>query len=479
MYFYGSKISTYKAILSSTKYFIKYHILKHISTFRIHSLKIIFALIILSVSCTQDSTSEEVQMDVVLKRLISDVAPNGDYEYYIVPTEEELDDIPQDLRNPLTPEKVELGKMLFFETGLAMNALYNSGIGTYSCSTCHIPSAGFRPGAPQGVADGGVGFGLHGEDRIRNTEYTEDEMDVQSARPLSLINVAFVTNTSWNGQFGSDGANAGTEDLWNQSEAIERNALGYKALETQNFDGLEVHRIETTKALLDQYGYTEMYDEVFPDLNEELRYSNFATSFALSAYLRSVTTSQAPFQYWLKGQSDAMTMQEKLGAEVFFGKARCTNCHYEQNLGSTEFHRLGVKDLYQRPSFSTDITDRRNLGRGGFTLLEEDFYKFKVPQLYNMSDDPFYFHGSSKNTLEEVIDYKIIAESENPNIPTATLSEKFGPLTLSEEERTNLILFLENSLRDPNLSRYQPDFVLSGNCFPNNDPISRFDLGCE
>ena len=100
----------------------------------IHKIRIftyIFTGVILA-SCTQDSTSEEVQLDVTLKRLISNVSPTGSYDYYILPTEDELDDIPQDIRNPLTPEKVELGKILFFETGLAMNARYNSGIGTYS-----------------------------------------------------------------------------------------------------------------------------------------------------------------------------------------------------------------------------------------------------------------------------------------------------------------------------------------------------------
>jgi len=435
--------------------------------------------IVLISSCSQDTTSEDIQMDETLKRLISNVAPDGSYEYYIVPSEEELDQIPQDLRNPLTTEKVELGKMLFFETGLAMNARYNSGMGTYSCATCHLPSAAFKPGAPQGVADGGMGFGLQGEDRVKNADYTEDELDVQSARPLSLINVAFVTNTFWNGQFGSRGANTDTEELWHELEELEGNFLGYEAIETQNFEGVETHRIATNRGLLDQFGYTELYDEVFPELDENLRYSNFATSLALSAYIRSITSSQAPFQSWLKGESEAMSMEEKLGAQVFFGKARCTNCHYQKNLGSDEFHRLGVKDLYQRPSFSTDQSDRRNLGRGGFTLDEEDYFKFKVPTIYNLVDDPFYFHGSSKHTVEEVVDYKILAESENPNVSTESLSEKFFPLELTEDERSNLLSFLKVSLRDPNLDRYEPNFVLSGNCFPNNDPVSRLDLGCQ
>jgi len=379
----------------------------------------------------------------------------------------------------LTAQKVELGKMLFFETGLAQDANFDSGRGTYSCASCHIPSAGFRPGAPQGVADGGQGYGFNGESRLKQREYAESDLDVQSARPLSLVNVAFVTNTFWNGQFGSTGANEDTEEVWDLREDTELNHLGYAAIETQNIEGIKTHRIKVDKDLLDEFGYTSMFDNVFPDIIEEERYSQFAASLALSAYIRSIIGDEAPFQKWLEGDLSAMSYQEKEGMGLFFGKARCANCHYEQNLGSQEFHALGVKDMYQRPSYNTSADDRRNLGRGGFTLKEEDNYKFKVPGLYNASDAPFYFHGASKNTLYDVIDYKIQAQTENYNVDQSLISEQFQPLTLNAEEKEALISFLSVSLRDPNLERYQPIDVLSGLCFPNNDSSSRRDLGCD
>jgi cytochrome c peroxidase len=466
--------STYTLIIC-----INYKILIHKVLIDSIKLGVYFGLLLFISSCTRDTISEQDVLDAALIRQIDRESPTRSADYYILPSSDELNQIPQDPQNPLTPEKVALGNMLFYETGLATDARYTSGIGTFSCSTCHVPSKGFRPGTFQGVADGGLGFGVAGENRVRDSNYQEDEMDVQSARPLSLVNVAFVTNTSWNGQFGSDGANVGTENLWHQSEAIERNSLGFSALETQNFDGLEVHRMVTTKEFLDEYGFTEMYDNAFPELSEEMRYSNFATSFALSAYLRTIMSNQAPFQEWLKGNSQAMSLSEKRGATLFFGKANCSNCHYEQNLGSGEFHRLGVKDLYQRPSFNTSISDRRNLGRGGFTMNEEDYYKFKVPTVYNAVDDPHYFHGSSKESIEDVIDYKIAAISENDRVATETLSSKFKPLSLTEEERDDLITFIKVSLRDPDLERYMTSRVLSGNCFPNNDPLSQSDLGCN
>lgn len=446
--------------------------------------KICFVLVsfIIIASCTQDRMPELISLDLDLRDLVKKSSVTNDADFYILPDETDLDSIPQDrTNNPLTPEKVELGKFLFFETGFATDALYPSGVGTYSCGTCHIPEAGFKSGSFQGVADGGEAFGINGEDRRRNTVYQEHELDVQSARPLSLLNVAYVSNTTWNGRFGSMGTNEGTEDFWKVEDGTHNNALGFEAIETQNLKGLETHRIKITKELIDQYGYTELFDASFPELDDEQRYSNYGGSLAISAYIRTLLSNKAPFQDWLKGDRNAMTPDEKKGAILFFGKANCYNCHFNENLGSEEFHALGVKDLDMRNFYKTteeEITDR-NLGRGAFTGQEWDKHKFKVPQLYNMSDSPFYFHGSSIKDLEDVIEYKNNAESESERVPQSKISEKFVPLNLTEEEKQQLLLFLEKSLRDPDLVRYKPSEIKSGNCFPNNDQVSKSDLGCQ
>lgn len=444
-----------------------------------------YTILIMSMlyACTQDSTPELISLDLDLTDLIEKAAPlNGGLDFYILPDESDLAAIPQDsINNPLNPAKVELGKFLFFETGFAMNAVKPEGIGTYSCGSCHIPEAGFKSGMFQGIADGGDGYGIKGEDRVRSDEYIPSDLDVQSIRPLSLLNVAYVKNTLWNGRFGAEGYNEGTEDLWKESDGTHLNELGFKAIETQNLEGLETHRILITEALIDEYGYRELFDEAFPDLSEGLRYSNWGGSLAMSAYIRTLLSNQAPFQDWLKGDRFAMSVEEKKGAILFFGKANCSNCHYNQNLGSSEFHALGVEDMDMRPFFKTtdsEIEDR-NLGRGAFTGDLSDNYKFKVPQLYNQSDSPFFFHGSSVPTLEALIEYKNVAETESDRVPQELLSTKFLPLNLSEEEKQQLLTFLEVSLRDPNLIRYKPTSIKSGFCFPNNDENSKVDLGCN
>ena len=404
----------------------------------------------------------------------------GDPNQYILPHSNDFANIPQSPANPLTPEKVNLGKMLFFETAFGVEAMHPVGLQTFSCSSCHIPAAGFRPNRAQGIADGGVGFGINGESRFKFPGYDASEIDAQGARPLSVLNVAFVTNTMWNGSFGSGGVNIGTEHRWGVSDpgtAINHEHLG--ALEGQNIEGLIVHRLLYTPELVGANGYRALFDTAFPDVPAAERYTRKTASFAISAYLRTLTTTEAPFQRWLSGDKSAMTDEMKRGAILFFDKAGCVRCHNEPNLGSMTFHALGVKDLYENGGLKTSESDPRNFGRGGFTGNPGDMFKFRVPQLYNLGDSGPYFHGSSKRTLEEVIEYFNAGIPENPRVPQEQISPFFHPLGLNAEERQDLIAFIRDGLRDPNLLRYQPDRVMSGFCFPNNDYLSRQEMGCN
>jgi len=442
-------------------------------------LPFLFIIGFIIVSCTKDQMPLLIELDNELRAKIRLISPDGSTDFYKLPNENDLNAIPQDIKNPLTPQKVNLGKLLFYDTGLGQDALKESGVGTFSCASCHIPEAGFRPGTFQGIADGGKGFGINGEGRRKQANYTESELDVQSARPLSLLNVAYVSNTFWNGQFGGGGVNEGTEDVWDLSEETALNHLGFEAIETQNLIGIKTHRITIDKELADNFGYTSMFDEVFSDYTEEERYSQETASLAISAYIRTLMSSEAPFQKWLNGENAALSYDEKKGGILFFGDAQCFQCHFDKNLGSEEFHALGVNDMDQIPSFNTAPDDKRNLGRGGFTLNAEDNYKFRVPQLYNMEGTEFYFHGASKRSIRDVINYKLAAQSENSRVDQSLVSDKLNPINLSEEEISQLEMFIKKSLKDPNLSRYQPVTVPSGFCFPNNDPDSVLDLGCN
>lgn len=430
-------------------------------------------------ACGEDSLPNP--LDVKLEKTLRNASPIGDLNYYILPESDDYAAIPNGKKNPLTKEKVALGKMLFFETGLARDAKYANGAGTYSCATCHVPSAAFMPGRQQGIADGGFGFGNNGEGREKMNNYLPEELDVQGARPISVLNVAYVTNTTWSGKFGAFHANEGTEHLWGLDDpTTETNHLGLDGLEAQNIEGLIIHRMVIDDFVLDTLGYRAMYNEAFGDFPASERYSLLTSSYAISAYLRSLITNRAPFQEWLKGDENAISEAEKRGAVLFYSKAGCYRCHQGPAMNAVSFHAIGVNDLCDLPgSLATGIHDIRNMGRGGFTLRDQDLFKFKVPGIYNMVDSPFYFHGSSKNSLREVVDYFNAGIPENPRVPKSQISPFFHPLNLNESEVEDLVEFLEKSLRDPDLERYAPEQILSNNCFPNNDPLSQDELGCN
>ena len=371
--------------------------------------------------------------------------------------------------------------MLFFETGIGLSPNNAVSKEAYSCSSCHVPSKNFTAGRFQGIADGALGFGLNGEGRTKNPLYLGEQVDAQGARPLPTVNLTYVTNALWAGTFGSFGVNVGTEGSWHQDTLVEINFKGLEGLEANNTRALIVHRQVINKAVTDSLGYTELFNKAFPDIPESERYTLLTGAFAIAAYFRTILTNQTPFQEWLKGDRSAMTEEQKRGALLFFGKAGCVNCHNSPSLNNMEFFALGVNNLYQSGYnvFRTGPTDGRNLGRGGFTKRAEDLHKFKVPQLYNMKDVGFYFHGASKTSLRDVVQYFNKGIPENPDVPASQISGFFRPLGLTDTEVDELVEFLENGLYDPNMTRYMPEVTMSGNCFPNNDLQSKVEMGCH
>lgn len=444
---------------------------------------IFFALLLLAYlfSCKHEVT--ETTIDGQLTEALRLASPNGDASFYRMPTGNDFTQLPnQDPKNKVNMARVILGKMLFYETGIALEPKQGVSKETYSCSSCHIPERGFTAGRIQGIADGGVGFGHSGEGRSKNLSYAGDEVDAQGARPLPVINLTYVTNALWAGNFGSFGTNVGTESVWSNDTLTEINYEGLEGLEANNFRALIVHRQVINKAVTDSLGLTFFFDMAYPEIPPSQRYTRKTAGFAIAAYFRSILTNEAPFQQWMRGNYEAMNEEQKRGALLFFGKAGCSRCHNSPSLNNMKYFALGVNNLYQTGGdqvFRTSATDKRNFGRGGFTTRPEDMFKFKVPQLYNLKDVGFYFHGASKRSLREVVEYFNNAVPENPDVPKTQISSFFHPLGMTQAEMDDLVEFLENGLFDPNMQRYVPAAIMSGNCFPDNDPQSQLDMGCK
>ena len=163
-------------------------------------------------------------------------------------------------------------------------------------------------------------------------------------------------------------------------------------------------------------------------------------------------------------------MKKKQGAILFFGKAKCVACHTGPALSAMKFYGLGMTDLHTGSYGASQVVQAdqakvENKGRGGFTGRAEDFYKFKVPQLYNLKDSPFYGHGASFTSLEEVVAYKNAAIPQNAVVPHAQLATEFKPLNLTTTEIKQLVTFLRDGLHDPELRRYVPSSLPSGVSF--------------
>ena len=436
-------------------------------------------LLTLFISCSTESEYTTLAEDLTNAELQTTLIKlSGNLNYYMLPNSTDYSKIPSDPKNPITEEKVLLGQLLFHETGIGLEGKTETNKETYSCASCHHSAAGFQSGIQQGIGDGGMGFGIAGESRIIDPLYTEDMIDVQPIKSPTVLNSAYQKLMLWNGQFGATSKNIGTEANWTEGTPKAVNQMGFEGVETQAIAGLSVHRMALDKAFCDANEYSSLFDKAFPDVAITERYSLVYAGLAIAAYERTILSNDTNFQNWLKGDLNAMTPTEKKGALLFFGKAKCYQCHNGPALNSDEFYALGMKDL-EGPNVYGIIDDVTKKGRGGFTNKTSDNYKFKVPQLYNLTDVQFFGHGGSFTSIKEVIAYKNIATHENTEVSASELSGKFSPLDLSEEEVDLIATFIETSLSDKNLNRYTPGELPTGLCFPNADPRSRADMHCN
>ncbi len=445
------------------------------------NLKLLITLVIPLIfslsSCKDDDT---VNFDDELQILLTEKSATGSLDYFEMPHASDFNDIPQDPLNPLTTEKVTLGQLLYHETALGIAPMQDIGEATYSCASCHFAKAGFQAGRFQGIGEGGMGFGQSGERRVINPNYDPMDIDVQPLRSPTTLNVAYQTNMLWNGQFGATGVNEGTEAQWTPDTPIEINNLGFEGVEVQAIAGLGVHRMGILEVVAALPEYKTLFDNAFSNLSEDERYTKITAGMAIAAYERTLLPNESPFQKYLKGDQGALTDKQKMGAMVFLDNGNCVSCHTGPALNEMAFRAIGAGNLVDcgELTYKTPENDPSNLGRGQFTKNPADNYKFKTPQLYNLKDSPFYFHGSTLSSIKDVIAYKNNGVAQNAAVAENQLDPLFKPLNLTPREVDQLIDFIENGLYDPNLTRYEPSELPSGNCFPMNDVESRIDLGC-
>lgn len=332
--------------------------------------------------------------------------------------------IPAD--NPMTPEKIELGKLLYFDPILS---------GNYGmpCSACHRPEAGWA------VQDK-ISFGYPGTTHWRNSQ--------------TVINSAYYGKLFWAGS---------SKSLEGQARSAARGGVAGNG---------EDDMMEARLAFVPEY--RERFRDVFGDDWPSVRHAYMA----IAAFERTLVQTDTPFDEYMRGDDDALTDQQKQGLELFAGKANCIACHNGPLLTNEAYYNLGVPryDGWEEDELA-QITFRFELLAKGVTeekyrkykddpglyfrtKQEADLGKFRVPSLrYTKYTFP-YMHNGMLETLRDVVVF--YNEGGGENDFSATKTDVIQPLGLNDEEIDALVAFLESLsgdeilMDDPDLPVMEP-----------------------
>lgn len=291
-----------------------------------------------------------------------------------------------DLGFPVTPEKVRLGRWLFYDQRLSAD-------GTVSCATCHEPEQGFSERDP-------VSVGVHGRKGTR--------------KALPILNVAFPIYPVffWDGRASS---------LVEQAKGPMTNPV--------EMGMAPAEMVATVRAIA---GYRPYFEVVFGD--ERIDLERIAESIA--AYEATRLSGNAPYDRFDAGDAHALSDEEQRGRDLFFGKAACNQCHLGFNFTDARFHNLGVGFKAPTPG-ANPRTGFADPGRAAVTGRDEDAGAFKTPTLREASKRAPYMHDGSVATLREVVELYNRGGVKNP-----WLSPEIKPLGLSPEEVEAMVAFL-------------------------------------
>ncbi len=143
-------------------------------------------------------------------------------------------------------------------------------------------------------------------------------------------------------------------------------------------------------------------------------------SRALSSFVRSILSGNSPFDRFISGDREALSVEEQAGLRIFRGKGNCTSCHVGPNLTDERTHNTGV-------AWNGSALADPGGGRGDF----------KTPTLREVEHTAPYMHDGSLATLDDVIDFYDGGGRANPS-----LDPEIRPLRLSAEEKRQLVAFL-------------------------------------
>jgi len=259
--------------------------------------------------------------------------------------------IPAD--NPLTAEKVELGKQLYFDKRLSRDD-------TIACASCHDPKKGWSNGEA-------FATGVRGQ--------------VGGRSAPTIVNAAYSELQFWDGR----------------ALALEGQALG----PIQNPIEMDMSLDEVVAKLNKIEGYRTAFRKVF---NTDVTSDGIAK--AIASFERTCLSGDAPYDRFKAGDKAALSEAAQRGMKVFFGKGQCSACHTGGSFTDFSFHNIGIGMDKEKP----------DAGRFEVTKILGDKGSFKTPTLREISRSGPYMHDGRFKTLAEIVDYYDKGGFNNPQL---------------------------------------------------------------
>ncbi len=260
--------------------------------------------------------------------------------------------IPAD--NPQTAQKIELGRLLFFDKRLSKN-------NTIACASCHLPSMAFTDGQP-------VSTGIK-------------KLKGGRSAPAS-INRVYSKGQFWDGR----------------AETLEDQSIGPFVSPVEH--GF-INHDEMVAKMRTIAGYRKLFQEVF---GRDIVIEDVGK--AIASFQRTIVSgNSAVDRFDVGGEEKALSASAQRGLELFRGKARCTRCHSGFNFSDEKFHNLGI-------GWDTNTVD---LGRYLVTKNPEDIGAFKTPTLREIARTAPYMHDGRFKNLEDVVNFYNQGGIQNPH----------------------------------------------------------------
>jgi cytochrome c peroxidase len=318
-----------------------------------------------------------------------------------------LPPVPVPADNPMSAAKIELGRILFWDTRL-------SGNGATACVSCHQPALGLGERSA-------LSRGYPGTIQWRNTR--------------TVWNAAHYQRLLWDGGAAS----------------LEAQAPGAATAPVEGNGNRTM--MEMRLRLVPEYvqRFRAVFGTEWPRLDDAWR--------AIAAFERTLVSDPArvPFDRWQAGQADAISAAAQRGWVLFNGRAGCASCHSGPLLSDQGFHALGVPGLPENgSSMLLQITTRwHNVQRAAPGSVPEVSYedhgreyvsrdpadrgRFLTPTLRELRHTGPYMHNGALGSLRAVVDFFDRGGGHTPN-----KSPLLRPLGLSEQDKTDLVALLES-----------------------------------